>query len=53
MAGPDQAVLRRFRAVAEGRTINGTYRQFPEQALESFRADLLALVDHVQTKRTA
>lgn len=35
---------RRVRLVAEGGTINGTYRLSPEPALEAFRADLLLIL---------
>lgn len=35
---------RRVRKVAEGATINGTYRLSPEEALEAFRSDLLLIL---------
>lgn len=35
----------RIRKVAEGATINGTYRLSPEPALEAFRADLVRILD--------
>jgi hypothetical protein len=39
------AKLKRVRAVAEGATINGTYRLPPGEALAAFRADLIAILD--------
>jgi hypothetical protein len=35
----------RVRKVAEGRAINTTYKQGPIDALEAFKADLLAILD--------
>jgi hypothetical protein len=35
---------RRVRAVAEGATINGTYKLLPIPALEAFRSDLLLIL---------
>jgi hypothetical protein len=40
---------RRVRAVAQGGTINLTYRMSPEPALEAFRADLLLILDQEST----
>lgn len=43
--GKTQAAAReRVRKVAEGATINGTYRMLPGEALEAFRADLLRVL---------
>lgn len=35
----------RVRAVANGATINGTYKQLPIDSLEAFRRDLLTVLD--------
>lgn len=34
----------RVRAVAQGATINGTYKLLPEASLEAFRADLIRIL---------
>lgn len=43
--GKTQAAAReRVRKVAEGATINGTYRMLPGEALDAFRADLVRVL---------
>lgn len=44
MKKPNAAQLRRLAGVANGATINGTYRLPVGEALESFRADIRDLV---------
>lgn len=41
--------IARVRAVGEGRTINGTYKLMPGEALAAFREDLLYLTAALQT----
>lgn len=47
----DAVIIRRLRMVALGRTINGTYKQDPFKALDSFRKDLNLLLDEFEKKR--
>jgi hypothetical protein len=37
--------MKRVEAVADGRTINGTYKKPPDVALDEFRTDLKLLVE--------
>jgi hypothetical protein len=41
--------INRVRAVAEGGTINGTYKKLPIAALVAFREDLFALIEVSQS----
>lgn len=43
-----QSTKQHLRHIAEGGTINGTYRTLPEAALRLFRADLGKLLDALE-----
>ena len=42
-----EEAVRRVKLVADGGTINGTYKKLPMAALVAFRADLSLLIDTI------